>query len=296
MLSQLLLHFRLIITFIITLVNSHYYITIFLAHIQQTTFDVSGSSNKINTELPETQPNKVQKISQIEEDSVTKRTESEELSSQTSYNMGSPLHFSSQEQNKDHQVIAVDQSLKVPDVKILTNHVSKLNKPKLAARLLVGIAILTTHLGEHLNSVHRIFSYQQYGKNSDRQTIIDSDKLMPNIPSIFSKMEAHKPLLKSALKDTEWPLLEDEDSESEPEDLTESLEQPTISQLQKKNNLSIVEPIHDVKTRWNSTFLVLKRLLQLQDAVEQLTRSLYHHPDFQQRKDRQTLSEKTQNR
>ncbi|CAG8811984.1 16335_t:CDS:2, partial [Gigaspora rosea] len=91
---------------------------------------------------------------------------------------------------------------------------------------------------------------------------------------------------------TEWPLLEDEDSESEPEDLTESLEQPTTSQSQKKNNLSIVEPIRDVKTRWNSTFLVLKRLLQLRDAVEQLARSLRRHPDFQQRKDGQTLSEK----
>ncbi|CAG8797250.1 9352_t:CDS:2, partial [Gigaspora rosea] len=178
--------------------------------VQQTTSDVSGSSNKINTELPETRPNKVQKISQIEEDSITERTENEELSSQTSYNMGSPLHFSSQEQNEDHQVIAVDQSLKVPDVKILTNRISKSNKTKLAARapswvwdhmkkdkskkkLDVIIATSTTHLGEHLNSVHRIFSYQQYGKNSDGQTIIDPDKSMPTIPSMFSKIEAHKP-------------------------------------------------------------------------------------------------------
>ncbi|CAG8581898.1 5841_t:CDS:1, partial [Racocetra persica] len=201
---------------------------------QQTTSDISGSSNKINTELPETRPNKVQKISQIEEDSVTKRTESEELSSQTSYNMGSPFHFSSQEQNVNHQVIAVDQSLKVSDVKILTNHVSKSNKTKLAARApswvwdhmkkdkskkkircdvvitklngnekkydkIFSIATSTTHLGEHLNSVHRIFSYQQYGKNSDGQTIIDPDKSMPTIPSMFSKMEAHKPIKQQKL-------------------------------------------------------------------------------------------------
>ena len=133
----------------------------------------------------------MQKISHLEEASIT---ESEELSSQTSHNTGSPLHSSSQEQSDDHQVITVDQSLKVPDIKILTNCVDKSNKTKLATRApswvwdhmkkdeskkqiscdvvmtnsngnekkcdkKFSIATSTTHLGEHLNSVHQIFSY-----------------------------------------------------------------------------------------------------------------------------------------
>ncbi|CAG8480948.1 7046_t:CDS:2 [Gigaspora margarita] len=55
---------------------------------------------------------------------------------------------------------------------------------------------------------------------------------------------------------------------------------------------TIVNPIRDVKIRWNSTFFVLKRLLHLQYAVKQLARSLCHHPESQQRKDGQNLSKK----
>lgn len=89
-------------------------------------------------------------------------------------------------------------------------------------------------------------------------------------------------------EDSEWPLLEDEDSDSEPEDLYESLAQS--SRQVKKKEQSIVEPIRDIKTRWNSTFFVLKRLLQLRDAVEQLAKSLNRHPEYQQKKDGQNLS------
>ncbi|CAG8797176.1 3015_t:CDS:2, partial [Dentiscutata erythropus] len=168
--------------------------------------------------------------------------------------------------------------------------ITKLNGNEKKCDKTFSIATSTTHLGKHLNSVHKIFSYQQYGKNSDGQTIIDPDKSMPTIPSMFSKIEAHKPVKKQKLlyRLTAWivddcqaltiPLLEDEDSESEPEDLIESLEQPTTSQSQKKITYPSSNP-----------FVML---LQLRDAVEQLTRSLRHHPDFQQRKNEQTLSEK----
>ncbi|CAG8630275.1 3640_t:CDS:2 [Cetraspora pellucida] len=69
-------------------------------------------------------------------------------------------------------------------------------------------------------------------------------------------------------EDSEWPLLENEDSDSEPEDLYESLAQS--SRQVKKKEQSIIEPIRDIKMRWNSTFFVLKRLIQLRDAIEQL--------------------------
>ncbi|CAG8482048.1 5114_t:CDS:2 [Racocetra fulgida] len=174
--------------------------------VQQTTSDVSGSSNKINTELPETRPNKVQKISQIEEDSVTERTESEELSSQTSYNMGSPLHFSSQEQNEDHQVIAVDQSLKVPDVKILTNRVSKSNKTKLAARA-------------------------------------------PSWVWDYIKKDKSKKKIRCDV---------------------------------------VITKLNGNEKKCDKTFSIATSTTHL-DAVEQLARSLCRHPDFQQRKDGQTL-------
>ncbi|CAG8795806.1 3_t:CDS:2, partial [Racocetra persica] len=63
------------------------------------------------------------------------------------------------------------------------------------------------------------------------------------------------------LEDLEWPLLDDNDSESECDD--ELSAQSTSIQL-----------------------------VQLQDAVEQFTKSLSHHPDQQQRKDRQNLNRK----
>ncbi|CAG8464267.1 3036_t:CDS:2 [Cetraspora pellucida] len=113
--------------------------------------------------------------------------------------MDSSFHFSSQDE--DHQIIVIDQSLEIPDVKILTNYVDKSNKTKLAIRASSwvwdhmkkdNITTLTTHLCEHLNSVHQIFFYQQYKKISDEQTIIDSDKSMQTIPLMFSKIEVHK--------------------------------------------------------------------------------------------------------
>ncbi|CAG8441626.1 12809_t:CDS:2 [Dentiscutata heterogama] len=45
-------------------------------------------------------------------------------------------------------------------------------------------------------------------------------------------------------------------------------------------------------TWWNSTYFILKRLVQLRDTVEQLAKSLSHYSEQQQRKDGQNLSEK----
>ncbi|CAG8454662.1 1661_t:CDS:2 [Cetraspora pellucida] len=341
-------------------------------------------------------------------------TENEELSSQTSYNTGSLLHFLSQDE--DHQIIMINQFLEILNIKILTNYVDKLNKTKLVTRASSwvwnymkkdNITTSTMNLSEHLNSVYRIFSYQQYKKNSDGQTIIDSDKSMQTILLMFSKIKAHKPAKQQKLLYhlTTWivdncqalsiveencfqqfcykinPHFKFSDNfklyqavltieefsylhlgEHQKQFLSKIFEYWNICNKligettdnnklivkgirlfeapyiwQKKLNnwlvkrdrycqnldniqnefnqllengicpisinsipnvledtkwLLLEEPIHDVKTRWNLTFLILKRLLQLQDAVEQLARSLYWHPDFQQRKDEQSLSNK----
>ncbi|CAG8676615.1 5972_t:CDS:1, partial [Dentiscutata heterogama] len=119
-------------------------------------------------------------------------------------------------------------------IKILTNSVNKSNKTKLIARApswvwkyikkdkskekircnivitnlngnkkkcdkIFSITTSTTHLGKHLNSVYQIFSYQQYEKNLDGQTIIDPDKSIPTISLMFSKIEAYKPVKQQKL-------------------------------------------------------------------------------------------------
>jgi hypothetical protein len=60
-------------------------------------------------------------------------------------------------------------------------------------------------------------------------------------------------------EDSEWPLLGDNDSEPEFEDSFEPAQSTAQSIWHAKKNISsIVEPIRDVKTRWNSTYFVLK--------------------------------------
>ncbi|CAG8564782.1 11403_t:CDS:2, partial [Scutellospora calospora] len=45
----------------------------------------------------------------------------------------------------------------------------------------------TTHLSKYLNAIYQIFSYKQYEKNLKGQTIIESDKSVQTIPSMFAK-------------------------------------------------------------------------------------------------------------
>ncbi|CAG8812059.1 40533_t:CDS:2 [Gigaspora margarita] len=50
-----------------------------------------------------------------------------------------------------------------------------------------SITTSTTHLSEHLNTIHRIFPSKKYEKNSEEQTIIRSDNLAQTIPSMLLK-------------------------------------------------------------------------------------------------------------
>ncbi|CAG8535562.1 11374_t:CDS:2, partial [Dentiscutata heterogama] len=115
--------------------------------------------------------------------------------------------------------------------------------------------------------------------SSDEQELEDNEEIS-NKDQDDSEEKEYTFKEDTSEKDTSGitPLLEGEDSESEPEDLTELLEQ-LILQLQKKK-----------KTYLSSNLFVM--LFQLRDAVKQLARSLCYHPNFQQRKDRQTLSKK----
>ncbi|CAG8803081.1 21032_t:CDS:2 [Gigaspora margarita] len=127
---------------------------------------------------------------------------------------------------------------------------------------------------------------KKYDK-SFKQAIIELDKSTLTIPLILSKVNSYNPA--KQLKLTFY------NSEPESDDLHVQLTlsmQSTLVQLQTKKDQTIVDPICDIKMRWNSMFFVLKRLLYLQDAIKQLARSLYHYPELQQRKDRQNLSKK----
>ncbi|CAG8677856.1 13049_t:CDS:2 [Cetraspora pellucida] len=115
--------------------------------------------------------------------------------------------------------------------------------------------------------------------------------------AIKDGLNACKDLLIKAKELNNWlPLLGDEDSEL---DLFELVQQnfsiettlnfyPNINTRQTEKQSNIVEPIRDVKTRWNSTYFVLKSLTQLRDATEQLAKSLYQQPELPQKKDGQT--------
>ncbi|CAG8766082.1 12475_t:CDS:2, partial [Dentiscutata erythropus] len=219
-------------------------------------------------------------------------------------------------QNKNYKQTMLNRSLEVQNIKILVNNTDlsdntnttaswvweHMKKNKLKQEItcdaitlnldgiekkcgrLFSIKTSTTHLGEHLNSIHRIFSSQQYKKNSNEQTIIESDKSISTILSLFSKMDNHKPAKQQrilsrlvlwmvedcqALKNSEWSLLGDENSELESDDSSELSTQS--EQLKKNSHLSIVELIH---------------------AVKHLAKSLSCHPESQQKKDGQSLNKR----
>ncbi|CAG8490601.1 17247_t:CDS:2, partial [Racocetra fulgida] len=138
-------------------------------------------SNEHNIKLFD-RSKKLPKISQSEQ---TIATESEELSNQSSDDIesASSISFkcSFQEQDTVKKQITCD-------VVIINLDRNEKNCDKI-----FSITTSTTHLGEHLNEIHRIFSNQQYSKNSKRQATVESDKSTPTIPSILSKVNSHSP-------------------------------------------------------------------------------------------------------
>ncbi|CAG8544415.1 11639_t:CDS:2 [Dentiscutata heterogama] len=268
------------------------------------------------------------KVEQLVQDSVTESEneidEIDEISSHQSYDLASHSFYESQEQPENSKELCLIKSGKVSwvwdhmkkdksvgevrcDVVILVNG----NKKKCDS--VFSITTSTTHLGEHLNTVHRIFHYQKYKKDLQGQKILESNQSIQIIPSMLAKMaivEGQKfcqfcnemdPLFKvpssllirtkieeslaiftidefsyshlrecleqflsklfnhwnitDSLEDLEWLLLGDDDSESECDDLFKLL------------------------AWWNSTYFILKRLVQLGDPVKQLTKFLSRHPD-----------------
>lgn len=60
-----------------------------------------------------------------------------------------------------------------------------------------------------------------------------------------------------------------------------------------QEGVNILEPVSsDTVTRWNSTYFILKRLLELRDAIEELSKSLIRDPDRGIRSDGNILKEK----
>ncbi|CAG8784370.1 40742_t:CDS:2, partial [Gigaspora margarita] len=251
--------------------------------------------------------------------------------------------------NKNHKQIALDQALRTSDIGVLSTNIVKSNNSKsskdswvwkymqkdvlnkqVACNIIMvsldgrkkkcdkvySISTSTTHLGEHLSTIHRIFPSKKYEKNSEGQTIIISDNSAQTIPSMLSKIDSHKPAKQQRLVFRDENLEQSEDTFESVQQIFNTESIPSISNLSSLSNLSsesnlssissqssisnlsfskqknqkILEPIRDVKTRWNSTYLVLRRLVQLQDATEQLAKSLCQHPEIQQRKDGQSLS------
>ncbi|CAG8795489.1 24867_t:CDS:2, partial [Gigaspora rosea] len=236
-------------------------------------------TNVDDAESSEIRPKKIQKIKRSEQTTVIESED--ELSSQVSCSTASPpstplnisLQHKSQEQpnelclSEDNRQSNFDQSLKAPNVKILSNTIvqSNINSSNISwvwdfmkkdkskrevkcdvVTLLDGnnkkcgkifsITTSTTHLGEHLNAVHRIFPNKQYKKNLKGQTMIDADKSIQTIPSMFLKIDPHKPAKQEKLlfrltawivedldepEDLEWPLLGDDDSETDDDELFE---------------------------------------------------------------------------
>ncbi|CAG8798696.1 9958_t:CDS:2, partial [Cetraspora pellucida] len=132
--------------------------------------------------------------------------------------------FNQLRESEDSYQNNFNQLLKAPVTEILSNTIAKSNaglrnvswvwdymkKDKLKKQVTCEVVTLldgnskkcnrtfsittsTTHLGEHLNAIHRIFSSKQYKKNSQGQTIIESNKSIRTIPSMLLKLDPHKP-------------------------------------------------------------------------------------------------------
>ncbi|CAG8549417.1 28375_t:CDS:2 [Gigaspora margarita] len=173
--------------------------------------------------------------------------------------------------SENNKWTSFDQAIEAPDIKILSNTLVKPNIK--SGKIKCDVVMLTDGNKKKCNSK---FSFLT------STTHLELDKSIQMIPLMFSKMALRKQekqqkllfcLLAWIIEDySEWPLLnDDDDSESEANDLFELLAQSTSTQSvnNQKKKTSIVEPIHD-----------------------QLVKSLSRHPDYQQRKDEQNLSER----
>ncbi|CAG8752607.1 19549_t:CDS:2 [Gigaspora margarita] len=270
-----------------------------------------SSENNVNFS---SRSKKLQKISQLEQ---ALETESNQHLSQSSDDTESSISFNlSQEQSettimssqsKAYRQITPEQSLKVPEIEILINNADKFTNKKPSASWVWGYMKKDKLKNEITCDIVTILDGNE--KKCDKrfsQAIIELDKSTLTIPSILSKVDSHNPAKQSKLTSHDSELESDDSIEFMPKQSTISPQftsqiqltlpmqstQSTSVQSQSKKGQTTVDPIHDVKTRWNSTFFVLKRLLHLQDAVKQLARSLYHYSELQQRKDRQNLSKK----
>ncbi|CAG8458189.1 7709_t:CDS:2 [Cetraspora pellucida] len=175
----------------------------------QNMFKLSEPLNTDDTESFENQLKKIHKVKQLVYNFVTENANKiDEILSQESYNLASYLLHESQEQsenlnksclNEDNKQISLDQLLKAPSVKILTNKVVKSNitlgkvswvwnhikKNKSAGKVkcdvvmlvngnenrcnrVFGITTSITHLGEHLNAAILTIKEFPYSHSDER--------------------------------------------------------------------------------------------------------------------------------
>ncbi|CAG8447275.1 4888_t:CDS:2, partial [Scutellospora calospora] len=144
------------------------------SHKNNTTSITSNSlelSNESDTELFDTQF-----TSQVSDDSTTSSNYFP-LSDPQEQCKNNKLY-----QTKNFKQTTLDYALQVPDIEDILNKqvlceiiMINLDRHEENCNKIYSISTSTTHLGEYLNTVYRIFSSQQYKKNPKGQTVVESD-------------------------------------------------------------------------------------------------------------------------